>query len=97
VRDQVSHPYKTTGKITVLYILIVALGGLVISVLANRPRAMDFKGDKIRSTPSFGGEVKLSDPFRRFTACERTLEHGKMFVGKIQRPCFQPVFHLLRY
>jgi len=22
VRDQVSHPYKTTGKITVLYILI---------------------------------------------------------------------------
>jgi hypothetical protein len=23
VRDQVSHPYSTTGKITVLYILIV--------------------------------------------------------------------------
>jgi hypothetical protein len=26
VRDEVSHPYKTTGKITVLYILIKFLG-----------------------------------------------------------------------
>jgi hypothetical protein len=25
VRDQVSHPYRTTGKIIVLYILIVKL------------------------------------------------------------------------
>jgi hypothetical protein len=50
----------------------------VVSVLATgpkvrgfkpRPRSMDFKGDKIRSTPSFGGEVKPSVPCRRFTAC----------------------------
>jgi hypothetical protein len=27
VRDQVSHPYKTTGKITVLYILIFVFLG----------------------------------------------------------------------
>jgi hypothetical protein len=50
----------------------VALGGLVVSVLATGvqtwPRTMDFKGDKIRSTPSFGGEVKPSVPCRRFTA-----------------------------
>jgi hypothetical protein len=28
----------------------------------TRARTMDFKGDKIRSTPSFGGEVKPSVP-----------------------------------
>jgi hypothetical protein len=30
------------------------------SRVQTRPRTMDFKGDKIRSTPSFGGEVKPS-------------------------------------
>jgi hypothetical protein len=56
----------------------------VVSVLATgpkvqgsrvqiRPRTMDFKGDKILSTPSFGGEVKPSVPCRRFTAYKRTL------------------------
>ena len=33
-----------------------------------------FNGEKILSTPSFGGEVKPSVPCRRFTACKRTLE-----------------------
>ena len=33
-----------------------------------------FKGEKILSTPSFGGEVKPSVSCRRFTACKRTLE-----------------------
>ena len=33
-----------------------------------------FKGEKILSTPSFGGEVKPSVPCHRFTACKRTLE-----------------------
>jgi hypothetical protein len=44
-----------------MYIEIVALGGLLVSVLATgpkrvqtRPRTMDFKGDKTRSTPSEG-------------------------------------------
>jgi hypothetical protein len=54
----------------------------VVSVLATgpkvagsntRPRMMDFKGDKIRSTPSFGGEVNPSVPYHRFMACKRTL------------------------
>jgi hypothetical protein len=43
------------------------------SRVQTRPRTMDFRGDKIRSTPSFGGEVKPSVPCRRFTACKRTL------------------------
>jgi hypothetical protein len=42
---------------------------LDISRVQTRPRTMDFKGDKIRSTPSFGGEVKPSVPCRRFVAC----------------------------
>jgi hypothetical protein len=32
-----------------------------------------FKGEKILSTPSFGGEVKPSVPCRRFAACKRSL------------------------
>jgi hypothetical protein len=46
--------------------------------------------------PSFGGEVKPSVPCRRFTACRRTLRARYVIVGKIQRPCFSPAFHLLR-
>jgi hypothetical protein len=47
------------------------------SRVKTRPRTMDFKGDKIRSTPSFGGGVKPSVPCRRFTACKRTLRAWK--------------------
>ena len=32
------------------------------------------KGEKILSTPSFGGEVKPSVPWHRFTVCKRTLK-----------------------
>jgi len=32
-----------------------------------------FQGEKILSTPSFGGEVKPSVPCRRFVACKRSL------------------------
>ena len=32
-----------------------------------------FQGEKIFSTPSFGGEVKPSVPCRRYTACKRFL------------------------
>jgi hypothetical protein len=52
----------------------VFLGGLVVSVLSLDPRFADSNpadGDGllramiIRSTPSFGGEVKLSAPCRK--------------------------------
>jgi hypothetical protein len=53
----------------------------VVSMLATGPkvrgfdpRPMDFlRVIKIRSTTSFGGEVKPSVPCRRFTACKRPL------------------------
>jgi uncharacterized protein (DUF1786 family) len=57
-------------------------GGLVVSMLASgtqdrgfepgRSRRI-FRAKKIRSTPSFGGEVKPSVPCRKFAACKRTL------------------------
>jgi hypothetical protein len=57
-------------------------GGLGVSVLAfsTQDRGFKpgqsrqiFKGKKILSTLSFGGEVKPSVPCRRFAACKRSL------------------------
>jgi hypothetical protein len=54
----------------------------VFSVLATGPKVASsipaevdgfLRVIKIRSTTSFGGEVKPSVPCRRFTACKRTL------------------------
>jgi hypothetical protein len=43
-----------------------------------------FRGEKILSTPSFGGEVKPSLPCRRFEACKRSLNlGGSRNLGKI--------------
>ena len=42
------------------------------SRVQTRPKSSDFSGEKILSTPSFGGEVKPSVPCRKFTACKRT-------------------------
>jgi hypothetical protein len=39
---------------------------------------MDFKGDKIRSTPSFGGEVKPSVPFVDLWHVKEPYEHEQM-------------------
>ena len=52
-----------------------------------------FQGEKILSTPSFGGEVKPSVPCRRFTACKRSLNvTWKLGIFRqnssaISRPC----------
>jgi hypothetical protein len=61
----------------------VVLGGVMISVLAIESKVRGFKSGrerrilrpiKIRSTPSFGGEVKPSVPCRKiFAACQRTI------------------------
>jgi hypothetical protein len=71
-----SHP----SQFTVSNHIYVALGGLVVIVVATGPKVRGFKpgrGDgflraiKIRSTPSFGGEVKLETP------CRNILRHVK--------------------
>jgi hypothetical protein len=70
-------------------------GGLGVSVLAFGTQARGFKhgrshrifkGEKILSTPSFGGEVKLSVPCRRFVAYKRSLDlRGIRILGRICR------------
>ena len=50
-----------------------------------------FKGEKILSTPSFGGEVKPSVPCRRFSACKRSLElRGSRILDEICRNISRP-------
>ena len=39
-----------------------------------------FKGEKIHSTSSFGGEVKPSVPCRRFPACKRSLNGVEVII-----------------
>ena len=48
----------------------------------------NFQGEKILSTPSFGGKVKPSVPCRRFMACKRFLNATwkSGISGKIHRP-----------
>ena len=76
------------------------LGGLGVSVLAFRTQVrwfkLDrshriFKGEKILSIPSFGGEVKPSVPCRRFPACKRSLElSGNQILGQMCRNISRP-------
>ena len=40
-----------------------------------------FKGEKILSTPSFGGEVKPSVPCRRFAACKKFLNGVEVVIS----------------
>ena len=40
-----------------------------------------FKGEKILSTPSFGGEVKPWVPCRRFAACKRSLNGAEVVIS----------------
>ena len=40
-----------------------------------------FKGEKILSTSSFGGEVKPSVPCRRFAACKRSLNGVEVVIS----------------
>jgi len=54
-----------------------------------------FKGEKILSTPSFGGEVKPSVPCRRFAACKRSLNGVEdVILGKITGQHSRPQFPL---
>jgi hypothetical protein len=63
------------------------------SRVRTRLKPSDFSGEKIHSTPSFGGDVKPYVPCRRFAASKR---HPAIYVevgiaGQIERP-FLPKF-----
>ena len=71
---------------------VLAFGTQLRGFKPDRSRWI-FQGEKILSTPSFGGEVKPSVPYRRFTACKRSLnvtwKSGifRQNSSDISRPC----------
>jgi hypothetical protein len=73
-------PYKRAS-----YFSRCRLGGVTVSVLATGPKIRGFnpsrddgflRAIRIRSTPSLGGEVKLSAP------CHKILRHVKKITSK---------------
>jgi len=69
---------------------MLAFGTQVCGFKPGRSRQI-FKGEKILSTPSFGGEVKPSVPCRRFAACKRSLELcGSRILDEICRNISRP-------
>jgi hypothetical protein len=69
---------------------VLAFGTQVRGFKPGRSR-WNFKGEKILSTPSFGGEVKPSVPYRRFAACKRSLElRGSRILDEICRNISRP-------
>jgi len=69
---------------------VLAFGTQVRGFKPGRSRRI-FKGEKILSTPSFGGEIKPSVPCRKFAACKRSLElRGIRILGEICRNISRP-------
>jgi hypothetical protein len=69
---------------------VLAFGTQVRGFKPGRSRRI-FKGEKIFSTPSFGGEVKPSVSCRRFAACKRSLElRGIRILDQIFRNISRP-------
>ena len=67
------------------------------SVLAFSTRRI-FKGEKILSTPSFGGKVKPSVPCRRFAACKRSLNGVEVVISaKLPDNILVHSFHYRRW
>jgi hypothetical protein len=82
--------------IYMIYVEIVAVGGLLVSVLAIGPNVRGFKtgqgrcifkGDKIRSTTSFGGEVKPSVTCREILRQVKDLYSMKRDKCQYQYQC----------
>jgi hypothetical protein len=66
---------QSTNHMLVLFNVNLAHEVFITNILCE--------GEKILSTPSFGGEVKPSIPCRRYAACKRSLElRGSRFWAK---------------
>jgi hypothetical protein len=91
-----SLPYSTVILMCVCYRLrwskgsVLAFGTQVHGFKPGQSRRI-FKGEKILSTPSLGGEVKPSVPRCRFSAHKRSLELcGSRILDKICRKISRP-------
>ena len=58
------------------------------SRVQTRPKPQDFQGEKILSTPSFGGEVKPPVSCRRSLNLRGSRNLGKITTGHLSRPQF---------
>jgi hypothetical protein len=74
---------STSNYISLNNIRLSGLGGLGVACWPLVPKFAGriFKGEKIHSTPSFGGEVKPSVPCRRFAACKRSLNGVEVVIS----------------
>jgi hypothetical protein len=94
------HCHRVTARLQIIIIIISGFGGLEIACWPLVPKfagpnpaeAVGFlKAKKTLSTPSFGGEVKPSVPFRRFVACKRSLKlRGSRILDEIWRNISRP-------
>jgi len=90
VRVKFSDPYKNVDRLQWSRGSVLSFGTQVRGFKPGRSRRI-FKGEKILSTPSFGGEVKPSVPCRRFAACKRSLElSGSRILDEICRNISRP-------
>jgi hypothetical protein len=71
--------YLTNGRVQWSRGNVLAFGTQVRGFKPGRSRR-NFKGEKILSTPAFGGEVKPSVPCRRFATCKRYLNGVKVVI-----------------
>ena len=86
VHSPVSYFSKIRFNIIILYYIrwsrdsVLAFNTQVRGFKPGRSRRI-FKGEKILSTPSFGGEVKPSVPCRRFASCKRSLNGVEVVIS----------------
>jgi hypothetical protein len=91
--QQLHALYKYTLCLAMLYLALLTVmysgfGGLEVACwVQTRPKPSDFSGEKILSTPSFGGEVKPSVSCRALRHVkERKSDVEVATFGKISRP-----------
>jgi hypothetical protein len=90
------YTHSASSCFSLQRISISGFGGPVVSILPSGTRVRGFEpgqnrrifqGEKILSKPSFGGEVKLSVPCRRFAVCKWSFQiaWNSLFDGKINK------------
>jgi len=88
------YKYNTFILFVVLYIGFGGLGVVCWPLVPKFAGSNPAEGEKILSTPSFGGELKPSVPCCRFAECKRSLNLrgsrnlGKITTGHLSRPQF---------
>jgi hypothetical protein len=78
--DTETHGVITSYKIITIFHSVLAFSTQVLGFKPGRSRRI-YKGEKILSTPSFGGEVKPSVPCRRFATFKRSVNGVEVVIS----------------